>query len=520
MKRIGILFLTAAVAFSCTNLDEQIYSSVIKDDFFASENMLSIYSARAYTTLQAWGSEQSMWTMNLQLGNEVTVPMNSVGEWKQDRYGQLQTHKVKVNNELIERSWEYCFNGIAACNDVIFEIESRAKDMEGKDKILAEIHLVRAFYYFLAIDCWGNIPYSVSKEEKGYPEQKDRAFMCNFVEQEILTYRDALSDDNSAVNYGRVTQGMANTLLAKLYLNWYEWTGTERWADAEAACKKVIDSGKYSLAPDYKDNFIVHNESSPEAIFSIPYSTVFTESDHNSFILFVLTLDGYLGPTYNINSSLWDGFVGQPDFFATYDPSDKRRDATWIHGLQYGKNGQPLHVVIKDSKTGDVKDEFDYVIDPTMEGLEYGKTGRKPTQGARLGKWEYQTDGLIESDQTSMDNDFHLFRYADVILMYVEALVRQNRAAEAAGLADFQQIRTRAGLAPMPAGELTLDNLYTERSHELALEGWVRQDLIRFGKYLDAWWATPAGEPYMKLLPIPDAKRASNPNLKQQNPGY
>ena len=211
--------MTAAVAFSCTNLDEQIYSSVIKDDFFASENMLSIYSARAYTTLQAWGSEQSMWTMNLQLGNEVTVPMNSVGEWKQDRYGQLQTHKVKVNNELIERSWEYCFNGIAACNDVIFEIESRAKDMEGKDKILAEIHLVRAFYYFLAIDCWGNIPYSVSKEEKGYPEQKDRAFMCNFVEQEILAYRDALSDDNSAVNYGRVTQGMANTLLAKLYLN-------------------------------------------------------------------------------------------------------------------------------------------------------------------------------------------------------------------------------------------------------------------------------------------------------------
>ena len=104
--------------------------------------------------------------------------------------------------------------------------------------------------------------------------------------------------------------------------------------------------------------------------------------------------------------------------------------------------------------------------------------------------------------------------------MYVEALVRQNRAAEAAGLADFQQIRTRAGLAPMTAGELTLDNLYTERSHELALEGWVRQDLIRFGKYLDAWWATPAGEPYMKLLPIPDAKRASNPNLKQQNPGY
>ena len=159
----------------CTNLDEEVYSVVSKDAFFASETLLSIYSARAYTTLQAWGSEQSMWTMNLQLGNEVTVPMNSVGEWKQDRYKQLQTHKVQINNELIERSWEYCFNGIAACNDIISEIEKRAKDFEGKDRVLAEMHLIRAFYYFLAIDCWGNIPYSVSNEEKGYPEQMNIA---------------------------------------------------------------------------------------------------------------------------------------------------------------------------------------------------------------------------------------------------------------------------------------------------------------------------------------------------------
>ena len=190
-----------------------------------------------------------------------------------------------------------------------------------------------------------------------------------------------------------------------------------------------------------------------------------------------------------------------------------------IYGQQYDKAGQPLHVVKKDSKTEEVIDEFDYIIDETMEGLVYGNTGRKPTQGARLGKWEYQTDGLIESDQTSMENDFHVFRYADVILMYVEALVRQNRAAEAAAVPEFQQIRTRAGLTPISAGNLTIDNLYLERSHELAIEGWVRQDLIRFGKYLDPWWAKPAGQNYMKLLPIPNAKRASNPNLGQ-NEGY
>lgn len=519
MKHRLLLILAATAAMACTNLDEEVYSSVSKDAFFASENMLSIYAARAYTTLQAWGSEQSMWTMNLQLGNEVTVPMNEAGEWKQERYAELQTHRIQVNNKLIEMSWNYCFDGIAACNDVIYEIEHSKNSFDGKERVLAEIHLVRAFYYFLAIDCWGNIPYSVSKEEKGYPDQKDRTFMCQFVEKEILDFKDQLADDSSLAYYGRATRGMANTLLAKLYLNWQEWVGTPRWADAAAACQEVMQSGKYRLAADYKDNFTVHNEGSPEAIFSIPYSTIYTESDHNSFILFVLTLDGYLGPTYNINSALWDGFVGQPDFFASYDEADARRSATWIYGQQYDKTGKPLVAQTKDPKTGEVISEFSYDIDPLMEGLVYDKTGRKPTQGARLGKWEFQTDGLIDSDQTSMDNDFHVFRYADVVLMYVEALVRQEKQAEAAAVPEFREIRARAGLPPMETGELTLENLYLERSHELALEGWARQDLIRFGKYLEGWWAKPAGQDYMKLLPIPDAKRASNSKL-DQNTGY
>ena len=244
MKRLGIFILVAGLTLSCTNLDEITYSSISKDVFFANENLLSIYSARAYTTLQAWGGEQSIWTMNLQLSNEVVVTQNSVGEWAQDRYRQLQTHKILENNELIERSWEYCFNGIAACNDILYEMEHRGSNFEGKDKVMAEMHLIRAFYYFLAIDCWGDVPFTISKEDKGYPKMKSRAEVFAFIEQEILNYRSALSDDNSQMYYGRVTQGMANTLLAKLYLNSEVWTGTPKWAEAEAACKLVMDSSK------------------------------------------------------------------------------------------------------------------------------------------------------------------------------------------------------------------------------------------------------------------------------------
>jgi len=119
-----------------------------------------------------------------------------------------------------------------------------------------------------------------------------------------------------------------------------------------------------------------------------------------------------------------------------------------------------------------------------------------------------------------MENDFILMRYSDVVLMYVECLIRQDKALQASQVPEFMAIRTRAGLLPMTSAELTLDNFLIERQKEMALEGWVHNDLVRFGKYLDAWWAKPADSHSGHiLLPIPEDKRGANPNLGQ-NPGY
>lgn len=141
--------------------------------------------------------------------------------------------------------------------------------------------------------------------------------------------------------------------------------------------------------------------------------------------------------------------------------------------------------------------------------------------GARCWKWHYQTDGSLTSYDISMDNDFAIFRYADVVLMYVEALVRQGKTAEAVSLADFQKIRTRAGLSAYKSSELTLDEVYDERGRELAWEGWRHEDMIRFGKYLKQYWAHPdqSTDTFRTLFPIPTDALNANPNLKQ-NEGY
>lgn len=518
---IGVL---AAILCSCTNLDEEIYSSIPKDRFFTSEEQFVKYSARAYSSLQDWGTEQSLWTLNLQLTNEIAVPRNPSGEWSQTRYEELQFHKPTATNNLISMGWEFCFKGITACNDVLDTVESTS-EFPGRNKIIAEMKVLRAYFYYMAVSEWGNVPFSISKKEKELPQQKGRAFMFDFIETDIKDNIQYLSKERSEETYGRITQGVAYCLLAKLYLNAGQWIGEEKWAEAEACCDSIVKSGQYKLLKNYKDNFAIGNENLEEGIFAIPYSTVYTKSDHNAFVIYMLTLPANMVKTantiadpkvkakpvynlaWNINAAPWDGFVADPDFFASYDPADTRKADTWIYGQLKDPEGNDLYI---DLGEGYVP----YVIDPAMDESVF-KNRRTPLQGARIGKWPYQSDGLLTGDQVSMDNDFYLMRYADVVLMYAEALVRQNKADQAAALPDLQKIRTRAGLSPFTAADLTLENLYLERMHELALEGWQREDMIRFGKYLGAWWNKPVTTENDLLLPIPSPAIAANPNLTQ-----
>ncbi|MBD0278137.1 MAG: RagB/SusD family nutrient uptake outer membrane protein, partial [Flavisolibacter sp.] len=131
--------------------------------------------------------------------------------------------------------------------------------------------------------------------------------------------------------------------------------------------------------------------------------------------------------------------------------------------------------------------------------------------GIRVVKYphDYGTSG----DQK--DNDWVIFRYADVLLMKAEALLRTSKAGDA--LTIVNDIRQRRGASQL--GALTEQALLDERGRELYWEGWRRQDLIRFGKFLQPWQEKPKDDPKNLLFPIPSNQLAVNPNLTQ-NPGY
>jgi len=491
------LVLMISALFSCTDLKEEVYSEIPAGNFLNNEQNVIAYAGRAYVKLQPYPEEQRLWSLNENASDELVIPAKHNGEWyEQGRWEVIQKHTLNsstANNKILTKSWDMVFEGISACNEILSVISPL--DVRNKDRVLAEIKILRAFYYYWAVDNWGNIPFSVDFSDRNPPLRKNRQFVYDFIVKEVLDNVNLLQESPTPEYYGRVTKGMAYTLLAKMFINSQEWTGISQFIEAVAACDKVIALNKYQIENDYFANFKVHNEGSKENIFVIPYHAQLTD-EH--FYWELLTLNSASQPTFNLAGMPWDGFVLQPDFFGKYAANDIRRKS-FLFGQQYDSNGNPI--VINGNP---------FIYTTTIANYE----SRGEWEGARIAKYEYQKN--LSYDVVDMENDFVLFRYADVIYTKLEALHRGGGSvASFINDPDLQKIRTRAGLTAYTMGDITNTELLDEFGREFAWEGRRRQDQIRFGVWGNTWWSKPASGPNKKLFPIPQSALNTNPNLVQ-----
>jgi hypothetical protein len=480
---------------SCTDLSETVYSEIDSANFFNSEKDVLAYTGRAYTTLQKYPGEQFLWALGENASDELVIPAKDNGDWyDQGRWEVIQKHTLNsstADNKILTKSWNMVFEGISSCNEILSVIAPI--EFESKERVESEIKILRAYYYYWAIDYWGNVPYSIDFGDIELPDQKNRKFIFDFIINEINDNVNALQEFPNDEYYGRVTQGMAYTLLAKMYMNSQEWVGEDKFNEAIAACDKVIGIGAYSIENNYFSNFLVYNENSNENIFVIPFHPSLTG---DGFYWGYLSLNPSSKASFDMIADPWDGFVVQPDFFDKFSENDIRRNS-FLFGQQYDSGGNAI-----------IESGEPFIYTPTIEDY----TARKKWEGARIAKYQYQKDITYGAD---MENDFVLFRYADVLYMKLEALYRLGRAGEIIDNPELQKIRTRAGLAPYTVGDLSDSELLDEFGREFAWEGRRRQDLIRFGVYGNSWWEKPNSGPNKKLFPIPQTALNTNPNLTQ-----
>lgn len=494
-----LLFVSAIWFQGCTSLDEEVYSSIPADSFFTNEEEVIMNVGRAYTHLYSYIDHFSLWSACLIASDEAICPYRETNLWWDNGvWVNLHRHIFSSQYGNTQNCWSFIFDGVTLCNQILYQLDESPVDFPTKKNLVAEVKILRAWLYFHALDIFGNVPLATDFKQQDLPDQVGRPELFKFVETETQENLPLLDDVPTSQNYGRVTKAMAYTMLAKLYLNAQEWIGTPMWQQASDACDKIIGFNHFILEPDYFANFKVSNEGSKENIFVMALDDIYT-SWRMKF--HQLTLHTLSQQTFGIVDFCWDGFCATEAHYKLYAENDVRRKS-WLEGPQYDLAGNPLMLSPTRQLT----------YRPEVKALYNEYDPALLDDGVRFAKYEYE-NGLMNG----MSNDFVFYRYADVLLMKGEALVRMGKASEA--LPYFNLVRQRAGATLYTEQDLTLDEILDERSRELAWEGLRRQDLIRFNKWNDAWFEKEAKESYTKLFPIPYWAMDTNSKLKQ-NPGY
>lgn len=492
-----------AIAFSpsCTDLDEEVFSAVPADEFFQSEEETIAALGEAYTNLYSYMGNTNVFPLQEVTSDEMVVPTRGTdwddgGNWR-----RLHLHEYTFADDRIRDGWNFCYRGISTCNRLIAQFEEL--EVAGLETFRAELRAFRAFYYYLLLDMYGNVPIVTGfADADPSPATNSRQEVYSFVEAELVESLPNLSRDPQAT-YGRVNYYVAQAVLAKLYLNSgvYKGTGTPTSEDlqrAVAAADTIINSGNYNLTDSYFDNFGTANAFSPEFIFTIPYDEVFAQG----FNIAQMTLHYGDQAGYNLQEQPWNGFCSLQEFYESYEEEDVRID-NFLVGPQFTVTGDRI---IDEA----AQDPDGPPLTYTPEINELAPQAYRQA-GARVGKYE-----IALGATANLSNDFAIFRYSDILLMKAEALWRLgNSGSEALML--INQIRGRAGVEPFT--ELTEDNILAERGREMFAEAYRRQDLIRFGRYTDAWEFKPPSSAEKIIFPVPQEQLQANPNLVQ-NPGY
>lgn len=504
-KYIATVTIIAAILMSCTNLDEIVYDKIPEDQFGSSPEQVNALVGPVYRTLKdVWNTNDYYFAISEFTSDMAFNPTRRGGDGWEGGWGKEMTQHTWTPESYIGVAFSMSYENIGICNKVYSLVEQ--SNISDKEKVLAEIRGVRAYWYYMLLDYYGNVPIITDFEDLSLPKTKSRKEVYEFVLSELNDIKDIVRDDVSSESYGKVTKGVVYTLLAKMYLNAMIWNPENgpKWQECIEACDTVL-SLPYILESDWKINFAVDNHKSKEIIFPVVFST----ADGGNYVA-EMTLH-YLDPiALGLNISGWNMVCAMPDYVKAYDPDDKRRDWSFLTGpmldpatgeVLITAHGRPLiHTVDVTMK---------YAID------EDGWGQVEQEEGARIAKWEFEK-GLSGNSE----NDFAIFRLADVYLMKAEALVRSGvNNSEATRLVN--EVRKRGFDDPTKLKTIvTLEDIYQERRFEFAWEMTSRQDMIRFGTYLDGvpGWRGESPEKCL-LFPIPLWAMDANPNL-MQNPGY
>jgi len=509
---------------ACTDLTENPKSLITPGSFFRTEAEVVGGVAGVYNMLRNDGTLWGYYNMSELSTDEMIVPTRGQ-DWKDNgRWLELHRQTWQAGSPAglddIERIYRDSFQGVARANVLLDRLKTVT--ITNQAPIEAELRTLRAFFYYLLLDDFGGVP--LATDAAIMPRARvTRDSLFKFIESELLAVRADLPLTRPANEWGRIRRGVADAILASIYLNAGVYTkntgvsataynscsgvivaapgASDACAAAIAYSDSILNSGVYSLAANWRSNFTADNRSSLE----------------NIFVARNLNQSG-LGLNFPMRAlhynqftpSPWNGFSAVAEAYQAFDSADQRRQI-FLVGQQY----QLERLAVGDTVPVNDRGGSPLVFTDTIGDA----TNAHENEGARIMKYSIDPAHVAENNA----NDYVFFRLGEIYLIKAEALNEQNPgSATALGLVNA--LRARVFSPANPRGAIDRAGILQERLFEMTGEGKRRSDLIRHGKYTTWTEATINGhnaatENFRILLPIPQSEIDVNP-LLCQNPGY
>ena len=177
VKIIAAVFFSTLFTLSCTNLDEELYDRVPDDEFGKTPTEIEALVGGAYSSLRGFSDAISnsfptceyVFFLNEVASDEATIPTRGTDWYDGGRYQDVQRHQWDYENGMILSAWRYCYAGIAKVNSIIYQVDKSGLTDEAKKPIYAELKSIRAYYYYLLLDMFGNVPIVTNFEDQGLP---------------------------------------------------------------------------------------------------------------------------------------------------------------------------------------------------------------------------------------------------------------------------------------------------------------------------------------------------------------
>ena len=461
IKKIVYLLVVLSYFFSACSkefLEKVPESTVTTGNFYKTEAQFEQALVGAYAAVRNVKGSIAAWTMAEMRAD------NAFYEYNVNNRGLAYQQREDIDgflddnaNDLIAGYYNSSYIAIARANSILGAIAASELNQEAVNRFVGEAKFIRALLYFDLVRFYGGVPLyleAVASAESAYIPRSTAEQTYAAIEADLSDAVAKLSS-TSFPQSGRASKGAARTLLGDVYL------AQKKYDLAEAEFLSVTQMG-YDLLPHYASVYELGNKNSRESIFELQFQQG-NQGQQSNFLYPFLPLAEYVSLITGITSQNRQGGgwnVPTQEFIESYETGDERLDAS----IAIAEGTGPIGSMIVES----VKSPVGYITPAGKRSYAFIKKYLHP-----------------HSLENNTDDNFPVYRYAEVLLSLAETLNEQNKSGEA--LPYLNEVRRRAGLGDIGELDKTLlrDIIAHERRVELAFENKRWTDLLRTGKALE-----------------------------------